>query len=236
MTDTGLPSLEPALSHIPPIPIKKTLMLINNFVVNTVDYLNKFVVICERKLSTTSNQIQRVEVVLKLLEAKLSSIDWLESGAPPVGVDPNATIAANGTTTTTTTGAAAAVQSTIAAPAATGGGGGDTAAAAAVTTVAVVEEEAPAATAPPLRDDPRFSQYFKMLRLGVLKPVLKGKMSAEGVDPDIIDMNPDAPTPAHLGAPASGGGGGASLISPGRSGIPGDESDASSVESDLDAD
>ena len=40
-----------------------------------------------------------------------------------------------------------------------------------------------------------YAQYFKMLRLGVPKPVLQMKMKAEGVDPSVIDMDPMAPSP-----------------------------------------
>lgn len=43
-----------ALSNIGAIPTRKTLMLVNNFISNTVDFMNKFAVLCERKLSKIS--------------------------------------------------------------------------------------------------------------------------------------------------------------------------------------
>ena len=52
-------------------------MIVNNFVINTADFINKFSMICERKLNKISQQIQRLEIVLAILEAKLDSIPWL---------------------------------------------------------------------------------------------------------------------------------------------------------------
>lgn len=45
-----------------------------------------------------------------------------------------------------------------------------------------------------VKDDERFSHYFKMLAVGVPLAALKVKMNAEGVDPSIID-DPDAAPP-----------------------------------------
>ncbi|KAK7492006.1 hypothetical protein BaRGS_00016670 [Batillaria attramentaria] len=53
--------------------------------------------------------------------------------------------------------------------------------------------EAPAAT--PVSKDPRYMRYFKMVQVGVPPQAVKGKMAAEGLDPDLLD-NPDAPAPA----------------------------------------
>jgi hypothetical protein len=39
----------------------------------------------------------------------------------------------------------------------------------------------------PLQEDPRYRNYFKMLKLGVPKQQLRMKMESEGVDPNIIE-------------------------------------------------
>jgi WASH complex subunit CCDC53 len=64
-----------------------------------------------------------------------------------------------------------------------------------------------------VKDDARFSKYFKMLNMGVPKAAVKMKMGAEGLDPDVLDLDPEAPAPAGGGSsqalvPLDGGGGG----------------------------
>ena len=64
----------------------------------------------------------------------------------------------------------------------------------------VVDDGAEAVTTPPPggggggsggvppKDDPRYSKYFKMLKMGLPKGAVAAKMSAEGVDPAVLDM------------------------------------------------
>jgi hypothetical protein len=66
-------------SVAPPVPVKKTLMVVNQFVVNTVNFLNKFSAVCESKLAKVNQDLSRLETVLALLETKLNSIPWLEA-------------------------------------------------------------------------------------------------------------------------------------------------------------
>jgi WASH complex subunit CCDC53 len=50
---------------------------------------------------------------------------------------------------------------------------------------------------PKIRDDPRYSLYFKMVRMGVPAQAVKNKMALEGFSPaeaDLLD-DPDAPVP-----------------------------------------
>lgn len=69
------------LSGLEPIPMKNTLVLVNSFVVNTVEFMNNFVSLCEAKLQRVSRDIQRMEVMMDLAEGKLESIEWLKN--PP---------------------------------------------------------------------------------------------------------------------------------------------------------
>ncbi|KAJ8598313.1 hypothetical protein CTAYLR_007538 [Chrysophaeum taylorii] len=48
---------------------------------------------------------------------------------------------------------------------------------------------------PPLKDDPRFKKYFKMLAMHLPRGAVEIKMQAEGVDPKILDMDPNKPYP-----------------------------------------
>src|SRR5690242_11196560 len=68
---------------IEPISYKNTVSIINNFVINTSDFLNKFSYYCEKKLMEVSQNIERLEITMNILEAKLASIPGLEGSAPP---------------------------------------------------------------------------------------------------------------------------------------------------------
>ena len=151
-------------------------MLVNSFILNTTDFLNKFASLCEQKLLNVSQQVQRVEIVLALLEAKLESITWMSGGGGAAPVT------------------AAPAGAPIAPPM-----GDSTAAAASSSAPAAPAAAAPAAAEPAgmkLRDDPRYSKYFKMLNMGVPRPAIKQKMLSDGCpDPDQIDKDPDGPAP-----------------------------------------
>ena len=61
-------SLQPARPH------NQTLVLSNHLVIITVEFLNKFAEECDAKLCKLHQKMQRLEVEVKLLEFKLSSI------------------------------------------------------------------------------------------------------------------------------------------------------------------
>jgi len=67
---------------LPPIPYKKTVTLVNNFVINTTEFLNKFSYLCEQKLGKVTADIERLEITMNILEAKLASIPGLQDSAP----------------------------------------------------------------------------------------------------------------------------------------------------------
>lgn len=60
---------------IEPISYKQTVAVINSFVIGTTDYLNKFSFWCEKKLMEVSRNIERLEITMNILEAKLASIE-----------------------------------------------------------------------------------------------------------------------------------------------------------------
>ena len=53
-------------------------MVVNTFLLNTTDFLNKFAAQAERKLARVSKNVQRLEIVMSLLEAKLDSIKYIQ--------------------------------------------------------------------------------------------------------------------------------------------------------------
>jgi len=63
------------------------------------------------------------------------------------------------------------------------------------------EPEAPttaAAAGPMVKDHPDYAPFFKMLKVGVPMPVVGNKMSAAGLDPELLNT-PEAPAPAGGG-------------------------------------
>lgn len=59
----------------------------------------------------------------------------------------------------------------------------------------------------PLKQDPAYAKYFKMLKLGLPMGAVKNAMERDGVDPEIMDLDHNAPLPSSFG------GGGAKMTS-----------------------
>nr|XP_054486915.1 WASH complex subunit 3 isoform X4 [Agelaius phoeniceus] len=80
MDEDGLPIVGSGidLTKVPAIQQKRTVAFLNQFVVHTVQFLNRFSTVCEEKLSALSLRIQQIETTLNILDAKLSSIPGLE--------------------------------------------------------------------------------------------------------------------------------------------------------------
>ena len=55
-------------TKIKPVPVQKTLILINNFIVNTTQFFNAFSETVEKKVSKISNKITEIEILLAVLE------------------------------------------------------------------------------------------------------------------------------------------------------------------------
>ena len=69
--------------------MQKTLLLVNNFITNTGIFLNNFSNCCETKLSDVSLRINRIEITLSLLEAKLGSLpEDVVGPTPPAAQTP----------------------------------------------------------------------------------------------------------------------------------------------------
>ncbi|XP_020904444.1 WASH complex subunit 3 [Exaiptasia diaphana] len=170
-------------TKVGPLNHKRTLAFLNHFITHTVRFLNRFSCVCEEKLSDLSGRIQRVEIMMSILEAKLSSIPGLDDVTVPSASSQSAA-------------------PTVSTP---------TPQAAPPTTTASVENTGPSAPQAPepeqepevptmtVSKDPRYAKFFQMMKVGVPPGALRAKMIAEGLDPDLLD-NPDAPAPGG-GAP-----------------------------------
>ncbi|KAG7391749.1 hypothetical protein PHYPSEUDO_003824 [Phytophthora pseudosyringae] len=54
-----------------------------------------------------------------------------------------------------------------------------------------------------LKDDPAFEKYFKMRKLGMPDGVIQHKLTMDGVTLDILNMDPEGPSPNATGAPTA---------------------------------
>ncbi|KAG5845755.1 WASH complex subunit 3-like [Anguilla rostrata] len=174
MDEDGLPIVGSGidLTKVPAIQQKRVVAFLNQFIVHTVRFLNRFSTVCEEKLASVSLRIQRIETTLSILEAKLSSIPGLEDvRIEGVGQAVNS----NGPVVVTS-------QSEIPA-AATPGETPDQ-----QRTEVVIEN------VPTVSTDPRYARYLKMVQVGVPIMAIKNKMIHDGLDPNLLDT-PNALVP-----------------------------------------
>jgi len=169
------------------VPYRKTITLVNNFIINTTEFLNKFSYLCEKKLENVSQQIQKLEITMNILEAKLASIPGLEGSVPIDNNVPPSPEMNN-------------VSSSAPIPPPPPGPGSysssSTTTTATISTIPVAPSEPePNSDVLKVKDDPRYQPYFKMLRLGVVPENIKLQMRSRGVNPDLLDT-PDAPAPS----------------------------------------
>jgi WASH complex subunit CCDC53 len=200
------------LTQSPPIPLKKTLVLVNAFIIDTTRFLNHFATLAEEKLHKVSTDISRVETALVLLESRLQYIEGLD----PAPVDPTPTAAALAMGTLPAAGQSGGSIAGASAPPTAAAGSTQPPAAAAP---AAAQQAAPAAAppaaepaaapaaapapVPAIGEDPRYARFFKMLKMGVPLPAAKMKASAEGLNPDYLDLDPSSPAPVGAGGAAA---------------------------------
>ncbi|XP_062374558.1 WASH complex subunit 3 [Sardina pilchardus] len=191
MDEDGLPIVGSGvdLTKVPAIQQRRIVAHLNQFVVHTVRFLNRFSTVCEEKLATISLRIQQIETTLSILEAKLSSIPGLEDVRVEGVAERPAAAAANGPV----------------APSASTTGHTATPAAPPPAAPAEPLHQPPEAAAEPkvesaessamtVAKDPRYARYLKMVQVGVPVMAIKNKMVLEGLDPNLLDT-PNAPVP-----------------------------------------
>ncbi|XP_071761786.1 WASH complex subunit 3 [Centroberyx gerrardi] len=185
MDEDGLPIVGSGvdLTKVPAIQQRRVVAYLNQFVVHTVRFLNRFSTVCEEKLANISLRIQQIETTLSILEAKLSSIPGLED-VTVEGVSQRQTAEANGPT---------ASQSQTDGPSA---GSLPPPQTSPNVPEAAPEQKAEAAAenVMTVAKDPRYARYLKMVQVGVPVMAIKNKMVMEGLNPNLLDT-PDAPVP-----------------------------------------
>ncbi|XP_033470804.1 WASH complex subunit 3 [Epinephelus lanceolatus] len=186
MDEDGLPIVGSGvdLTKVPAIQQRRVVAYLNQFVVHTVRFLNRFSTVCEEKLSNISLRIQQIETTLCILEAKLSSIPGLED-VTIEGLSQRQPAQANGPTNTSQSQTDGPPAGTLppTEPAQT-----------APDSAATPKAEAAAENVMTVAKDPRYARYLKMVQVGVPVMAIKNKMVLEGLDPSLLDT-PDAPLP-----------------------------------------
>ncbi|XP_026963149.1 WASH complex subunit 3 isoform X1 [Sagmatias obliquidens] len=174
MDEDGLPLMGSGidLTKVPAIQQKRTVAFLNQFVVHTVQFLNRFSTVCEEKLADLSLRIQQIETTLNILDAKLSSIPGLDDvtfEVSPVSV----TRITNETHSETTSEQSQLNSLQDSGP---------------------QESEVTPENILTVAKDPRYARYLKMVQVGVPVMAIRNKMISEGLDPDLLER-PDAPVP-----------------------------------------
>lgn len=145
-----------------PIPLPQTIMLVNNFVLNTTKFLNRFSNEVDLKLADVSHRITTSQTLLCVLECKLRSIPGLEDGAPPPAAAAPATAAPDiaDLPACTTEDTPAAADSTL------------------------VPSNLRKAS-----EHPRYRKFFKMIAMHIPLPACQQKMSVEfpGDDVELLE-------------------------------------------------
>lgn len=187
MDEDGLPIVGSGvdLTKVPAIQQRRIVAYLNQFVVHTVRFLNRFSTVCEEKLANISLRIQQIETTLCILEAKLSSIPGLEDVTID-GLSQQQTAQANGPTTTNQSQTGGPAAGMLPPPEPTQS---SQEAVPTQTAEAVVNENVMT-----VAKDPRYARYLKMVQVGVPQMAIKNKMIMEGLDPNLLDT-PDAPVP-----------------------------------------
>ncbi|XP_044792485.1 WASH complex subunit 3 [Bubalus bubalis] len=172
MDEDGLPLMGSGidLTKVPAIQQKRTVAFLNQFVVHTVQFLNRFSTVCEEKLDL-SLRIQQIETTLNILDAKLSSIPGLDDVTFEVS-PVNVTRITNGTHSEATSGQS---QNSL-------------------QDSGPQESEVTPENILTVAKDPRYARYLKMVQVGVPVMAIRNKMISEGLDPDLLER-PDAPVP-----------------------------------------
>ncbi|XP_074863718.1 WASH complex subunit 3 isoform X3 [Carettochelys insculpta] len=182
MDEDGLPLVGSGidLTKVPAIQQKRTVAFLNQFVVHTVQFLNRFSTVCE-ELSVLSLRIQHIETTLNILDAKLSSIPGLEDvkfevSSATVNSVANGPIPQGSTEQQSVSVSPQSEQNSI-------------------HEIGQQKTEVAAENVMTVAKDPRYARYLKMVQVGVPVMAIRNKMISEGLDPDLLET-PDAVVPA----------------------------------------
>ncbi|KAH9329054.1 hypothetical protein KI387_001162, partial [Taxus chinensis] len=152
---------------------------VNIFTVHTMRFLNRFSALCEQKLAEVHRRILRLDATLTLLEAKLKSVDGLEEVAAPSSFHASPELPSSENPANETVESSSECVQPSQKPCETSEEQNNS-------MISAPISEQPVQT---LRDDPKLSRFFRMLRVGVLEQAVKMQMSIEGLDPDLLNLS-----------------------------------------------
>ncbi|XP_037052748.1 WASH complex subunit 3 isoform X3 [Peromyscus leucopus] len=166
MDEDGLPLMGSGidLTKVPAIQQKRTVAFLNQFVVHTVQFLNRFSTVCEEKLADLSLRIQQIETTLNILDAKLSSIPGLEDVT--VEVSPLSVTAVPSGSHSESPPEQPQDSTQDSGP---------------------QESEVSSENIVTVAKDPRYARYLKMVQVGVPVMAIRNKMISEGLDPELLE-------------------------------------------------
>lgn len=193
---------------MPPIEQKRMVAFINNFIVNTVTFLNEFMANVESKFIEFESKLQTIELSLQIVEAKVFinhhiilnrcecpfeivktyQMTFQMASIPDVGDNNNqskpSTSKNESQMPTTATAVKPSSSNTI-----------DKNDSKKFTETTIENEPEPTESLDvpdntvgvKACEDARYRKFFKMVQFGVPPPAVKLKMNAEGVDPNVLE-------------------------------------------------
>ncbi|CAF0814536.1 unnamed protein product [Brachionus calyciflorus] len=177
MDENGLPITGAGVNYssVEAISQRELITYFNIFIVRTCSFLNTFSNKCETKLAELNARLESIDASITLLETKLDSVDELKDMKLDETVSNTNAIGQVVTPTQTSN-----QQNEL----------------------ANQSGNPPPPPPPPepeiqlvtVSQDPRFMQYFKLLKIGAAEEAVKLKMRTDGIDPDILN-DPNAPAP-----------------------------------------
>ncbi|CAK8696900.1 unnamed protein product [Clavelina lepadiformis] len=171
--EIGLSGPAVDLNKVPSLNHRRSVTFMNQFFMNTANFLNNFSAVSEEQLARQSAEIQKLEISLNILEAKLASIPGLDKIAPSTDNTTPASKQEDEVSQSEPSTSDASLPVEVTSP---------------------PEETAPVKNVLTVRQDPRYAKYLKMVMVGVPKAAIENKMRNDGLDSSLLDT-PDAPVP-----------------------------------------
>ena len=183
-------NLEKTEQEIAPVELPKTVLLVNNFVYTTTEFLNNFVEVCEKRIVNVSDKLSNLEIQVQVLEAKLGSlpVDATNSTTSKPTTAPTPPSTSNNTDTASTNATPPPPPAPNGAPPPPSSTN--------LEAPAVVQEE-PKIEAEPAepvddgmceaREHPTYKKFFKLAEMGAPKAQVQMQMGMAGLDATILD-------------------------------------------------
>lgn len=171
-----------------PMSEKRTIYLVTVFIVHTTRFLNRFSALCEQKLAEVHRRMLRLDATLTLLEAKLKSVDCCEGVAGPSSLHAPPDFSSSESVPQAANGAEEPSSESIRTPP-------ESCKTSEPEKNSIISSPNPEQNLQMERNDPRFSRFLRMLRVGVPEQAVKMQMSIEGLDPNLLNLSDATQSP-----------------------------------------